>query len=86
MFMCARRAGLPIDQAAIDSNLADRELQQQISDHKLDLQHRRSFFRTDCLHSSVLLAAGLPGRPHNNPSFVLRRINDEGVVVEQSAV
>jgi uncharacterized protein (DUF2235 family) len=86
MFMCARRAGLPLDQAAIDSNFADCTLPQQISDHKLDLEHRRSFFRTDCLHSSVVLAAGLPGRPHNNPSFVLRRINDEGVVVEQSAV
>ena len=84
MFACARRAGLPIDQAAIDSNLADRGLPQQISDYKLDLEHRRSFFRSDCLHSSVLLAPGLPGRPHNNPSFVLRRLNDEGMFVEQT--
>ena len=84
MFVGAQRAGLPIDQAAIDSNLADRGLPQQISDHKLDLERRRSCFRTDCLHSSVLLAPGLPGRPHNNPSFVLRRINDEGVFVEQT--
>ena len=50
MFMNARRAGLPIEQAVIDGNLADRALAQQISDHKVDLQKRRTFFPSDCLH------------------------------------
>ena len=81
MFLNARRAGLPIDQAAIDRNLADRGLAQQISDHELDLQKRRTFFANDCLHSSVVLTGGVPGRPHNNPSMALRRRDDEGALV-----
>jgi uncharacterized protein (DUF2235 family) len=81
MFMSARRAGLPIDQAAIDKNLTDRGLAQQISDHKLDFEKRRTFFDTDCLHSSVTLTPGIPGRPHNNPSMSLKRIDDEGAFV-----
>ena len=81
MFLNARRAGLPIDQAAIDRNVADRGLAQQISDHELDLQKRRTFFGNDCLHASVMLTAGSPGRPHNNPSMTLRRIDDEGAFV-----
>jgi uncharacterized protein (DUF2235 family) len=83
MFQNATRAGLPIDDAAIAKNLLDREMKQQISDHKLDIERRRSFFKTDCLHASVILSEGMPGRPHNNPSLVLRRINDDGAFVEE---
>jgi uncharacterized protein (DUF2235 family) len=83
MFINARRAGLPIAQSAIDANLADRHLQQQISDHTVDLEVRRSFFAKDCLHSSVVLVAGIPGRHHNNPTSPLRFMNDEGAFVEQ---
>jgi uncharacterized protein (DUF2235 family) len=86
MFMNARRAGVPIDQAAVDTNLADRAPTQQISDHPLDLEKKRTFFANDCLHSSVLLVEGIPGRPHNNPSMTLRRMNDEGEFVEQARV
>jgi uncharacterized protein (DUF2235 family) len=82
MFMSAREAGLPIPQSAIDKNLADRHLPQQISDHRLDLEQRRSFFATDCLHASVVLSPGIPGRPHNNPAMTLRRMNDEGTFIE----
>ena len=85
MLLNAQKAGLPIDPAAIESNLADRALPQQISDHKLDLQHRRTFFPSDCLHSSVVLSAGIPGRPHNNPTFPLKRMNDDGSFVEEAA-
>lgn len=81
MFMAARRVGVPIDQDAIDRNLADRELPQQISDHKVDLGCRRRFFDTDCLHTSVVIADGIVGRPHNNPTATLRRINDDGEFV-----
>jgi uncharacterized protein (DUF2235 family) len=83
MFMNAKRAGLPIDDAAIAKNLLDRNAAQQISDHKLDIERRRSFFNSDCLHVSVLLNEGIPGRPHNNPSMVLRRINDDGAFVAE---
>jgi uncharacterized protein (DUF2235 family) len=49
MFLNALQAGLPIDTAAIDRNLADRGLAQQISDHRFDLQKRRTFFaRVSC--------------------------------------
>ena len=86
MFVNAQRVGVPIAPEAIARNLADRGLPQQISDHKLDAEHRRSFFQNDCLHSSVILADGIPGRPHNNPPFVLRRFDDEGALVQQSTV
>jgi uncharacterized protein (DUF2235 family) len=81
MFINAERAGLPIDQAAIDRNLTDRNLAQQINDHKVDLEKKRSFFANDCLHASVKLVDGIAGRPHNNPSVMLRRMNDEGEFV-----
>jgi uncharacterized protein (DUF2235 family) len=82
MFMNAKRAGLPIDQAAIDKNLADNGLPQQIADHKVDAGRLRTFFANDCLHTSVLLVPGVAGRPHNNPTIVLKRIDDEGRVLE----
>ena len=81
MFMNAMHAGLPIDPAAVASNLADRALAQQISDHKLDLENRRKFFPNDILHASVKLEPGIAGRPHNNPSIALRRMNDDGAFV-----
>jgi hypothetical protein len=83
MFLNAQRAGLPIEQAAIDKNLAGKGLPQQISDHRLDLQRKRSFFNNDCLHTSVVLAEGIAGRPHNNPSIALKRMNDDGVFVNE---
>jgi hypothetical protein len=86
MFLNARRAGLPIAQDAIDRNLADRSLPQQIRDHKVDAQVRRTFFANDCLHTSVMLVPGVPGRPHNNPTIALTRLDDEGNIVEQTAV
>jgi uncharacterized protein (DUF2235 family) len=86
MFMNARREGLPIDDSAIERNLADRGLPQQISDHDLDLEKLRSFLPNDCLHESVVLSPGVPGRPHNNPRIALRRITDDGSFVEQASV
>jgi uncharacterized protein (DUF2235 family) len=86
MFKHAVRAGLPIDQNAIDRNLRDRALPQQISDHKADARVFRTFFANDCLHSTVMLTSGIAGRPHNNPTMVLRRLDDEGNVVVQAGV
>ena len=81
MYLNAKRAGLPIDDAAIAANLADQGLPRQIRDHKLELTKKRTFFATDCLHSSVQLVEGVAGRPHNNPSMPLRRMNDDGEFV-----
>jgi uncharacterized protein (DUF2235 family) len=86
MLTQAKKAGLPIAQEAIDKNLADRGLPQQIGDHKLDLEHRRTFFANDCLHSSVMLVDGAPGRPHNNPKIALKRMDDEGNFVTVATV
>ena len=78
MFQNARRAGLPIAPGAIDRNLLDRGLPQQISDHKLDTEIERTFFANDCLHSSVVIGPSVGGQRHNNPRIVLARLDDEG--------
>ena len=82
MFKNALRAGLPIDEREVERNLQDRGLPQKISKHDVDLHKRRSFFKSDCMHESVLLDAP-PDRLYNNPPFPLRRFNDEGVLVQQ---
>jgi uncharacterized protein (DUF2235 family) len=81
MFMGARAAGVPIVEEAIERNRRNRTEPQQISDHKIELTRKRSFFATDCLHSSVALVDGMPGRPHNNPTIALRRMSDDGELV-----
>ncbi len=86
MLQNALRAGLPISQEAIDSNLQDRGLPQQIDHHKLDLEVERRFLANDCLHSSVVLGPGAGGRRHNDPTIVLARIDDEGGTVTQQIV
>jgi uncharacterized protein (DUF2235 family) len=83
MLLNAKRAGLPIAQEAIDRNFADHGLPQQISEHRADAQIERRFFANDCLHASVQLVPGIGGRRHNNPSIPLKRIDDEGNVVER---
>jgi uncharacterized protein (DUF2235 family) len=86
MLQNALRAGLPISQEAIDKNLQDRGLPQQIDHHKLDLEVERRFLAKDCLHSSVVLGPGAGGRRHNDPTIVLARIDDEGRTVTQQIV
>jgi uncharacterized protein (DUF2235 family) len=81
MFQEAMRFGLPIDPAAVAANLATRIEPMQISDHKLDLEVRRVVRSTDLLHKTVRLGPGIDGRPHNDPSFVLRRIDDAGAIL-----
>ena len=81
MFVNAVHAALPIDPAAIARNLLDRGLPQQISDHDLDSKIERRFFANDNLHSSVVIGPGIAGRPHNNPSMTLTRLDDEGALV-----
>ena len=52
----------------------------QISDHKFDLEVRRTIRPTDLLHATVKLGPGIAGRPHNDPAVALRRIDDGGIV------
>ncbi len=80
MYQEAIRFGLPIDPAAVAANLATRLDPMQISDHKLDLEVRRAIRASDLLHSTVQLGRGAAGRPHNDPTIALRRIDDAGVV------
>ena len=80
LFQEAIRFGLPIDPAAVAANLATRVDPMQISDHRLDLEIRRSIRPTDLLHATVRLGPGIAGRPHNDPAVALRRIDDAGVI------
>jgi uncharacterized protein (DUF2235 family) len=82
MYAAAKRCGLPMNDAAIAKNLADKALDQQISAHKLDAGRIRLFLQHDLLHSSVPLTPGITGRPHNNPAFGCARIDDDGLVSE----
>jgi hypothetical protein len=40
-----------------------------------------AFDGTDTVHSTVMLGPGIAGRPHNNPSMTLTRLDDEGALV-----
>jgi uncharacterized protein (DUF2235 family) len=78
MFNQAKRANVPIAPEAIEKNLRDRGLPQQVSKHDLDARIERHCFDKDCLHSSVVLGPGTGGVRLNNPTVVLRRMDDEG--------
>lgn len=80
MFENAQRAGLPIDPTAVAANLARRVDPPRISDNDIDAGVPRQVRAGDLLHASVQLVPGVPGRPHNNPTVAVRRIDDAGVV------
>jgi len=85
LFGNARRDGLPINRAAMMANALDGAFPQQISEttaHPVETQHHRTILTTDLLHTSVLLEAGVAGRPHNNPAVPLARIDDAGRIKE----
>jgi uncharacterized protein (DUF2235 family) len=82
MYAAAKRCGLPMNDAAIAKNLADKALAQQISAHKLDAGRVRLILEKDLLHMSVQLTPGITGRPHNNPTFACARIDDDDVISE----
>jgi uncharacterized protein (DUF2235 family) len=79
MYVNARRHGLPIVDAAIAANLADKGLLQQIGRHPVDAEVLRKILDTDLLHASVSLDPST-GRRHNNPRVALARIDNEGNV------
>ena len=80
LYQEAIRFGLPIDPAAVAANLATRVDPMQISDHRIDLEVQRAIRATDLLHATVQLGPGDRGRPHNDPTVTLHRINDAGVI------
>jgi len=82
LYQNAIREGLPIDTAAVTANLVDKDLAQQISDHKVEAGPPRTIFDTDLLHISVALTPGIPGRPHNNPRIACARCDDAGQILE----
>jgi hypothetical protein len=78
----ARRDGLPINRAAIIANASNSGLAQEISDHVVDANHRRTILATDLLHTSVQLEPGIGGRLHNKPHLPVARIDDAGRIQE----
>ena len=82
MYAAAKRCGLPMNDAAIATNLLDKGLAQQISAHKLDAGNVRLILNKDVLHTTVQLTPGITGRPHNNPTFTCARIDDDDVITE----
>jgi uncharacterized protein (DUF2235 family) len=80
MIRNAQQQGVIFDPDTVAANLARRIDSPAISDHKLDAQVIRTLLADDLLHSSVQLVDGVPGRPHNNPSFAMRRIDDDGLI------
>jgi hypothetical protein len=76
MLQAARRDGLPILEAEVERNFADRVLPQQVRTHEIAAGVRRPIFETDLVHTSVRPISGQPaGR-----ELLLSRIDDEGVV------
>jgi uncharacterized protein (DUF2235 family) len=80
MYVNAIRAGLPINTAAVAANLADKAIDQMISDHKAEIGPPRTIFAKDLLYSGVRLDLDFGNRPHNNPRFPLATIDDEGQI------
>jgi uncharacterized protein (DUF2235 family) len=76
MFAHAKRAGLPISDAAIAHNLEAKGMPGSISQHKVDSRIERKYFSVDALHASVVLTPVLAG--YNNPTFTLQQFDDEG--------
>jgi uncharacterized protein (DUF2235 family) len=74
MFKAAQREGLPILDAEIERNLRDRDLPQQIKEHKVAADARRHLFDTDLVHVGV---QPIPGRPAGR-ELLLSRIDDDG--------
>jgi uncharacterized protein (DUF2235 family) len=76
MLQAARREGLPLLQAEIERNYADRVLPQQVRRHEVAAGVRRRIFDTDLVHASV---QPIPGQPAGR-ELLLSRIDDEGIV------
>ena len=86
MFMNALRADLPIAKEAVERNLQDRNLPQEISAHKLDSHLERHFLAADCLHSYRGPRARRRRPSAQRSKIALKRINDEGRFVETQNV
>jgi uncharacterized protein (DUF2235 family) len=80
MIRSAEKHGLIFDPDLVAAHLARRIDSPAISDHRFDAGNIRRLLTDDLLHSSVQLVPGVAGRPHNNPSFTMRRIDDDGTI------
>ena len=86
IFQNAKRCGLPIRESDVLTNIAGILEPPRISDHDIDAEVRRKIRDTDLLHSSVILTGvAEAGRPFNNPSVELSRIDDLGVITRPVA-
>jgi uncharacterized protein (DUF2235 family) len=80
MIQSARKQGVIFDDDQVAAIRARKIDNPAISDHKLDAGVVRALLAEDLLHASVQLVPGVAGRPHNNPTFVMRRIDDDGLI------
>jgi uncharacterized protein (DUF2235 family) len=76
MFLAAKRAGLPISDAAVAANLSLLNAAQPISRHDVAVGPRRTPLDHELLHHSVQAIPGMPA----GPEFLLRRIDDAGLI------
>ena len=81
MYENARRHGLKISRAAIDTNLARKTLKQDINEHKVALGPDRRIRPTDLLHASIQLDPTDTERQRNDPKIPLARIDDAGNII-----
>ena len=85
MYENARRHNVKIAQTAVDANLANKSLKQDVSEHKVAVGPDRRIRSTDLLHVSVQLDPTDTGRQHNDPRVPLARIDDAGQITPATA-
>lgn len=76
MFNAAKREGLPILDAAIAQNLADRDKPRIVKTHEVAIGPDRHVLSSDFVHSSVERLAGR----HPEPELQCVRLGDDGLV------
>ena len=82
MYAAALRHGLPIDPTAVAANRAHSARPQDIKEHNVALGPRRRVLAGDLLHASVVTDLGHPGRQRNDPAVAVRRVDNDGTIVE----
>jgi uncharacterized protein (DUF2235 family) len=82
MYAVALRQGLPIDPTAVAANRAHSARPQDIKEHKVVLGPRRRILAGDLLHASVETDPGHSGPQRNDPTVVVRRVDNDGNIVD----
>jgi hypothetical protein len=81
MYANAIRAGLPLDPAAVAANRVHCALAPDIKEHKIVLGPKRRILVGDLVHTSVVIDPGPDGRQRNDPTVVVRRVDNDGNIL-----